>query len=83
MGVEMLDEKTPFIEGMNIPEIRINLPQGPVQATGIVRSVRRENVLDKIQVGIEFMGGTGSYSDKIIEFILRMDFPAETLIRGA
>lgn len=81
MGIELLDEdKTPLIEGMNLPEINIELPTGGVTATGIVRSVRCEKVLDKTQVGIEFIGGSKHYRDKILSYILDKDFPSETLI---
>lgn len=80
MGAEVLDEKSPIIEGMNLPMIRINLPTGPIEATGIVRSVRRENVLEKTQLGIEFIGGSEHYRDKILDYILNMDFPPETVV---
>ncbi|HQI01177.1 MAG TPA: PilZ domain-containing protein [Deltaproteobacteria bacterium] len=80
MGAEVLDEKSPIIEGMNLPVIRINLPKGPVEAAGVVRSVRRENVLEKTQLGIEFIGGSENFRDKILGYILNMDFPPETVI---
>ena len=80
MGAEMLDEKTPIIEGMNLPLIRLDLPMGPIEATGIVRSVRRENVLEKTQLGIEFIDGSEHYRDKILDYILNMDFPPETVM---
>jgi c-di-GMP-binding flagellar brake protein YcgR len=82
MGVELLNDKTPFIEGMNLPAIKIDLPKGSIEATGIVRSVRTEDVLEKTQLGIEFIGGSENYQDKILEYILDMDFPSETLIDG-
>lgn len=83
MGAEVLDDKVPIIEGMNLPTIHINLPKGSVEATGVVRSVRRENVLEKTQLGIEFINGTEHYRDRILDYILGMDFPAETLTAGA
>lgn len=81
MGIEILDEeKAPLIEGMNLPEISIDLPTGSVTAEGIVRSVRCEKVLDKTQVGIEFISGSKHYRDKILGYILENDFPSEMLI---
>ena len=79
MGAEVLDEKIPLIEGMNLPAIRIELPTGPVETAGVVRAVRREAVLDKTQLGIEFIGGADHYRDRILDYILRMDLPSETL----
>lgn len=79
MGAEVLDEKIPLIEGMNLPAIRIELPTGPVETAGVVRSVRREAVLDKTQLGIEFIGGADHYRDRILDYILRMDLPSEAL----
>jgi c-di-GMP-binding flagellar brake protein YcgR len=82
MGAEVLDEKIPIIEGMNLPAIQINLPLGSVETTGVVRSVRRENVLEKTQLGIEFIDGADHYRDKILDYILNMDLPPETLTSG-
>ena len=82
MGAEVLNDKAPIIEGMSLPAIKIDLPKGPITAEGIVRSVRTENVLDKTQLGIEFIGGSKHFRDKILEYILDMDFPPETLIEG-
>jgi len=82
MGVEVLDERTPMIEGMNLNDIRINLPIGPLDTAGVIRSVRRENVLDKTQLGIEFIGGAEHYRDKILDYILHMDLPPETLVES-
>ncbi len=82
MGAEVLNDKAPIIEGMNLPAIKINLPKGSVTAEGIVRSVRTESVLDKTQLGIEFVGGSKNFQDKILEYILDMDFPPETLVDG-
>lgn len=79
MGIELLEEKTPIIEGMNLPEISIELPTGSVKTVGIVRSVRNESVLDKTQLGVEFIGGAKNYRDKILGYILERDFPSETL----
>jgi hypothetical protein len=42
--------------------------------------VRRENVLEKTQLGIEFIGGSENFRDKILGYILNMDFPPETVI---
>lgn len=83
MGVEVLEEKTPVFEGMNLPEVRIDLPTGTIKTSAVVRSVRRENVLDKTRLGIEFIGGSPHYRDKILDYILNMDFPSETLTRRA
>ncbi len=83
MGVEILNDKTPLIEGMSLSSIWINLPQGPVKASGVVRSVRSESVLDKTQVGIEFLGGAASYQDQILKFILEADLPSETILKQA
>ena len=80
MGVELLHDKTPIIEGMNLPAIRIDLPKGPIETDGIVRSVRTDDFLGKTQLGIEFIGGSGQSRDKILEYILERDFPSETLI---
>jgi c-di-GMP-binding flagellar brake protein YcgR len=82
MGVELLDDKTPIIEGMNLPAIKIDLPKGSIETAGIVRSVRTDTVLNKTQLGIEFIDGSGKSRDKILEYILEMDFPSETLING-
>jgi c-di-GMP-binding flagellar brake protein YcgR len=83
MGVEVMSEKTPLIEGMNIPDILIDLPGGTVKARGIVRSIRCESVLQKTQVGIEFLGGSGHYQDKILQFILQEDLPSESILKQA
>lgn len=83
MGVEVLSDKTPLIEGMNLSTIWINLPQGPVKTMGVVRSVRSECVLDKTQVGIEFTGGMEHYQDRILKFILETDLPSEIVLRQA
>jgi c-di-GMP-binding flagellar brake protein YcgR len=82
MGAEILDDDTPFIEGMNLPSIRINLPKGPVDTKGIVRSVRTENVLQKTQLGIEFTEGVRNYQDRILDFILEMKLPSEGVLNG-
>ncbi|MGC9325442.1 MAG: PilZ domain-containing protein [Desulfomonilia bacterium] len=82
MGVEILAEKSPLIEGMNLPSIRINLPRGHVRTSGIVRSVRQDTVLDKTQVGIEFTGMTEQHQEKILQYILDMDLPSETIVRA-
>jgi hypothetical protein len=50
-----------------------------VKTVGIVRSVRNESVLDKTQLGVEFIGGAKNYRDKILGYILERDFPSETL----
>lgn len=84
MGVEILNDRTPLIEGMELPSISINLPGRHVRATGVVRSVRTDTVLDKTQVGIEFTGGMNGYQDHILSFILASDLPPETLLsRGS
>jgi len=80
IGIEVLEDKTPIIEGMNLPEITIELPTGAVTTVGVVRSVRREDVLDKTQLGIEFIGGSEHYRDRILGYILEKDFPPETII---
>ncbi|HPI92457.1 MAG TPA: PilZ domain-containing protein [Deltaproteobacteria bacterium] len=81
LGVELLGDKTPLIEGMNLSTIWINLPKGPVKTMGVVRSVRKEKVLDKTQVGIEFTGGMDLYQDTILKFILEADLPSEIILR--
>ena len=83
MGAEVLDENIPIIEGMNLPAIQIHLPLGSIETSGVVRSVRRENVLEKTQLGIEFVSGTEHYRDKILDYILGMDLMPETLTPGA
>jgi c-di-GMP-binding flagellar brake protein YcgR len=83
MGVEILNDKTPLIEGMNLSSIWINLPKGSVKTMGVVRSVRRENVLEKTQLGIEFLGGSKYYQDKILKFVLEKDLPSETILKQA
>jgi c-di-GMP-binding flagellar brake protein YcgR len=83
MGAEVMDERVPIIEGMNLPTIQINLPLGAIETTGVVRSVRRENVLEKTQLGIEFINGTEHYRDKILDYILGMDLIPETLTHDA
>lgn len=82
MGTEVLDEETPFIEGMNLSSVRINLPKGTLTTQGIVRSVRTENVLQKTQLGIEFTGGEANYQDRILNFILEMKLPSEVVLNG-
>lgn len=82
MGTEVLDEETPFIEGMNLPSVKINLPKGALATQGIVRSVRTENVLQKTQLGIEFTGGEDHYQDRILEFILDMKLPSEVVLNS-
>jgi len=79
LGVEILNDKIPVIEGMNLPAIRIDLPKGPIETSGIVRSVRNEDVLNKTQLGIEFTSGLMNYRERILEYILEMNFPPETL----
>lgn len=83
MGVEVLNDESPLIEGMNLSAIWINLPQGPVKTTGVVRSVRCEGVLDKTQVGIEFLGGMDHYQDAILKYILEADLPSEAILKQA
>ncbi|HOM29182.1 MAG TPA: hypothetical protein PLS81_06975 [Deltaproteobacteria bacterium] len=80
MGVEILSDSPPFIEGMNLPSVVIHLGGTLLKATGVVRSVRADAVLEKTQVGIEFTGGAPQYQDKILSYILEMNLPAETLI---
>lgn len=80
MGVEALEEKTPIFEGMNLPEISIHLPAGTIVTSGVVRSVRKEQVLDKTQLGIEFIGGSEHYRDRILGYILEKDLPPETIV---
>ncbi len=82
MGAELLSDRAPLIEGMNLPAIQIQLPKGSIETSGIVRSVRTDSVLEKTQLGIEFIGGSDNYKDKILEYVLDMDFPPETLIEG-
>lgn len=82
MGAQLLSESTPVIEGMNLPAIRIELPSGPVEIAGTVRSVRTDAVLDKTQLGIEFIDDSTLTRDKILEYILDMDFPSENMIEG-
>lgn len=80
MGAEVLDDETPFIEGMNLPDVKINLPKGMIDTQGIVRSVRTENVLQKTQLGIEFTNGSEHYQDRILDFILEMKLPSEDVL---
>jgi c-di-GMP-binding flagellar brake protein YcgR len=83
MGVEILNEKTPLIEGMSLPTIWINLPGKTIKTIGVVRSIRSENVLEKTQVGIEFLGGAEHYQDSILKFILAADLPSEVILKQA
>lgn len=83
MGAEILTDRTPLIEGMDLPSIRIDLPEGPVQTRGIVRSVRCDSVLQKTHLGIEFLGGSDSYQDRILQFVLRKDLPSESILSRA
>jgi c-di-GMP-binding flagellar brake protein YcgR len=83
MGVEVLSEKTPLIEGMNLGSILLDLPGGQVKTSGIVRSVRCDSVLNKTQIGIEFLGGAEHYQDKILQFVLQEDLPSETILKQA
>jgi c-di-GMP-binding flagellar brake protein YcgR len=83
MGVEVLNDKTPLIEGMNLSSISINLPNGSVKTVGVVRSVRRESVLEKTQLGIEFLSGSEYYQDKILQFVLEENLPPESILKQA
>jgi c-di-GMP-binding flagellar brake protein YcgR len=83
MGAEILNDKTPLIEGMNLPVVLIHLPGRPVKTEGVVRSARTDKVLEQTQVGIEFTGGAGGYQDQILSFILESDLPSETVISSA
>lgn len=82
MGVELLNDETPLIESMHLENIRIDLPDGPIQVQGMVRSVRTENVLQKTQLGVEFTGGEEGYQERILGHILSMDMPSEGLLGG-
>ena len=82
MGAQLLSDSSPIIEGMNLPAICIDLPKGPVRVAGVVRSVRTDTILEKTQLGIEFVDDCALYRDKILDYILEMDFPSETLIDG-
>ena len=79
MGAEILEGNAPVIEGMSLPEISIDLPTGTVKTVGIVRSVRNETVMDKTQLGVEFIDGSENYRDRILGYILERDFPPETI----
>lgn len=83
MGVEILNDKTPLIEGMNLSTIWINLPGKTIKTIGVVRSIRSESVLEKTQVGIEFLGGAEHYQDSILKFILAADLPSEVILKQA
>ncbi len=83
MGAELLMEDTPFIEGMHLPSIRIDLPAGTVEVSGVVRSVRNEDILHKTQLGIEFTEGSAHWQDRILDFILQSDFPSEAILNGS
>ena len=82
MGAEILEEEIPVIDGMNLPIIRIKLPKGDVEGKGIIRSVRTENILQKTQLGIEFIDNPDSFRDKILEFILDMNLPSDEMLKG-
>jgi c-di-GMP-binding flagellar brake protein YcgR len=83
MGVEILEEEIPVIDGMNLPSIKINLPKGDVMGRGIIRSVRTENVMQKTQLGIEFISNPDNFRDKILEFILDKNLPSDEMLKGA
>jgi c-di-GMP-binding flagellar brake protein YcgR len=83
MGAEILNDRTPLIEGMTLPSIWINLPHGPVKTMGIVRSVRSESEFQKTQLGIEFLGGQHNYQDKILQFVLQENLPSERILKQA
>ncbi len=83
MGVEVLNDRSPFIEGMNLENVWIHLPSGRLTTTGVVRSVRTDTTLNKTQLGIEFTGGTRGYQDAIVSFILSSDLPPENLLKAA
>ena len=78
-----MNDKTPLIEGMSLSTIWIDLPKGPVKTMGVVRSVRSEGLLDKTQIGIEFLGGAEHYQDTILKFILEADLPSEVILKQA
>jgi c-di-GMP-binding flagellar brake protein YcgR len=82
MGAEILEEEIPVIDGMNLPDIKINLPKGEVMGKGIIRSVRTENVLQKTQLGIEFIDNPDSFRDKILEFILDKNLLSDEMLKG-
>jgi len=50
---------------------------------GVVRSVRRESVLEKTQLGIEFLSGSEYYQDKILQFVLEENLPPESILKQA
>ena len=78
MGAEMLVDDMPLLEGMQLSGIKVELPNGVIEASGTVRSIRTDEVLQKTQVGIEF--GEGNYRDQLLEYILSMDLPSEGLL---
>ncbi len=82
MGAEILEEEIPVIDGMNLPDIKINLPKGDVTGRGIIRSVRSENDLQNTQLGIEFIDNPDSFRDKILEFILDKNLPSDEMLKG-
>lgn len=82
MGAEILEEEIPVIDGMNLPDIKINLPKGEVMGKGIIRSVRTENILQKTQLGIEFIDNPDSFRDKILEFILDKNLLSDEMLKG-
>jgi c-di-GMP-binding flagellar brake protein YcgR len=82
MGAEILEEEIPVIDGMNLPDIKINLPKGDVTGKGIIRSVRTENMLQKTQLGIEFIGNPDIFRDKILEFILDKNLLSDEMLKG-
>ena len=83
VGTEVLNEEIPFIHGMHIPSIELELPSGVIKLKGTVRAVRKDSVLQKTQLGIEFDGGESNYQDKIISFILERDLPSEMVLKDA
>ena len=78
MGAEVIGSiDIPFIPGMKLQDISIELPTGTIETAAVVRSVRREDVVDKTYLGLEFNGAEARFKDAILSFILKKDFPSD------
>ncbi len=78
MGAEVIGNiDMPFIPGMKLQDISIELPTGTIETAAIVRSVRKEDVIDKTYLGLEFSASEASFKDEILSFILKKDFPSD------
>ncbi len=81
MGVEILDDDIPFVQGMFLPDILLQLPSGELRADGTIRSAIKDIFTNKIRLGIEFSGKDSGYQDNILKYILEKDLPSDMIFK--